>query len=254
MHRQTRGWRHAALAAALLAMTGSVTAQPEGGSGVTRLLVTEVRVKPAKAAEWRALQRDQVAPALKKAGIKQYTVWETLVGDASEYVIVRPLPTFAEFNGPDPLEHVLGAGPAATLRAKLADCVDSEHSRIENSQNEFFLDPGDARALFVSRYRAMPGRARDYMSFVRAQMMPPMRTAQENGTFAGLSVTVSVQGDEPGIITLNMFYDDFAPLDGPPPIAKTLGPQGTAEFLAKGAGLISQLEQHVLRRLPELSF
>ena len=40
-------------------------------------------------------------PALKKAGVKQYTVFETLVGDQTEFVIVRPLPSFAEFNGPD---------------------------------------------------------------------------------------------------------------------------------------------------------
>jgi len=31
----------------------------------------------------------------------------------------------------------------------------------------------------------------------RAEMTPPMRTAQENGTFAGLTVTTSVQGGEP---------------------------------------------------------
>jgi hypothetical protein len=44
---------------------------------------------------------------------------------------------------------------------------------------------------------------------------------------------------------LNMHYDEFAPLDGPPPVAKTLGPQGTAAFLAKGAGLITQLDQSI---------
>ena len=43
-------------------------------------------------------------------------------------------------------------------------------------------------------------------------------------------------------------------LDGPPPVAKTLGPQGTAAFLAKGAGLISQLDQSILRRVADLSF
>ena len=108
--------------------------------------------------------------------------------------------------------------------------------------------------MFVSRYRAMPGKARDYMSFVRAEMFPVMRTAKDNGTFSGLEVTTSVQGGEPGIITLNMYYSDFAPLDRPPPVAKTLGPQGTAAFLAKGAGLITQLEQRILRRVPELSY
>ena len=90
--------------------------------------------------------------------------------------------------------------------------------------------------LFVSRYRAMPGRARDYMSFVRAEMYPVMRQAQEDGTFAGLSVTTSVQGGEPGIITLNMHYESFTPLDGPPPVAKTLGPEAPQHSSRKEPG------------------
>ena len=52
----------------------------------------------------------------------------------------------------------------------------------------------------------------------------------------------------------NMFYDDFAPLDGPPPLAATLGPEGVAEFLRKGAGFINQVEQSVLKRLPDVSY
>jgi hypothetical protein len=100
----------------------------------------------------------------------------------------------------------------------------------------------------------MPSRARDYMSFVRTQMYSVMKQAQEEKTFAGLYVTTSVQGGEPGIITLNMHYATFASLDGPPPVAKTLRPQGTAAFLANGSGLIRQLDQSILRRVPDLSF
>ena len=48
-------------------------------------------------------------------------------------------------------------------------------------------------------------------------------------------------------------YNDFAPLDGPPPLAATLGPEGVAEFLRKGAGLINQVEQSVLKRWPDVS-
>jgi len=92
------------------------------------------------------------------------------------------------------------------------------------------------------------------MNFVRNEMMPLARRAQQNGTFAGWSVTTSVQGSEPNLITLNMFYNDFAPLDGPPPLAATLGPQGVAEFLRKGAGLINQVEQSVLKRVADLSY
>jgi hypothetical protein len=136
----------------------------------------------------------------------------------------------------------------------LRDCLISAASRIENRRDDFLLDPGDAVALYYSRYRAMPGRGGDYMNFVRDEMMPVMRQAQEDGTFAGLIVTVSDQGGEAGLITLNMFYDEFAPLDGPPPIAKTLGPAGTAEFIRKGAGLITGIERLVYRRIGPLSF
>jgi hypothetical protein len=240
-------------ATVLLAVAAAAAAQ-EGGPGNTRTLVTYVRVKPAAIDTWRALQREQVVPALKKAGLKQYTVYETLVGDQTEFVIVRPLPSFAEFNGPDLLEKALGARAAGALNSRLRDCIDGSHSRIENSRDEFYLDPGSAGTLFVSRYRAMPGRAGDYMNFVRNEMMPLARRAKQNGTFAGWSVTTSVQGGEPNLITLNMFYNDFAPLDGPPPLAATLGPEGVADFLRKGAGLINQVEQSVLKRLPDLSY
>jgi hypothetical protein len=243
-----------AVAALLLLCAAALASAQEGGLRITRLLLTEVHVKPDKVDQWLALERSEVVPAMKKAGVKQYVVWQTLIGEVTDYVIVRPLPTFAEFNGGGPLEAALGADKAAALRAKLRDCEISAHRSIENSHDEFFLDPGAAQALFVSRYRAMPGKARDYMDFVRAEMYPVMKKAQADKTFAGLTVTTSVQGGEPGIITLNMFYNDFAPLDGPPPIAKTLGPQGTAQFLTKGAGLISQLEQRILKRIPEISF
>jgi hypothetical protein len=241
-------------AATVLLVAAAVAGAQEGGPGNTRLLVTQVRVKPAMIDTWRTLERDQVVPALKKAGVKQYTVFETLVGDQTEFVIVRPLPSFAEFDGPDLLEKALGARGAAALNSRLRACIDGSHSRIENSRDEFFLNPGTAGTLFVSRYRAMPGRAGDYMNFVRNEMMPLARRAQQNGTFAGWSVTTSVQGSEPNLITLNMFYSDFAPLDGPPPLAATLGPQGVAEFLRKGAGLINQVEQSVLKRVADLSY
>jgi hypothetical protein len=230
--------------------SGLADAQP----ATTRMLVTVSRLKPDRVDEWLSLQAREVVPALKRAGVSTRVVYETVIGERAEFVSVRPLPSFAEFNGPAPLERALGAEKAEQLIAKLRDCLVSEHRRIETRRDDFFLDPGDARALFASRYRATPGRSADYMEFIRTEMFPVMQEAQENGTFAGLSVTVSGQGGEAGLITLNMHYEDFAPLDGPPPIAKTLGPAGTREFLVKGAGLITPIEQLVLRRLDELSF
>jgi hypothetical protein len=247
------GVRARGLVAAAVLIGAAATALAQEAGGVTRLLVTHVRVPPAKVATWLALQRDEVVPALKKAGVHDYTTYRTVIGATAEFVIERPF-AFAELDATDPLDRALGAPAAAELRAKLGECTESMHRSIETRHDDLFLNPGKAAVLFVSRYRALPGRARDYMSFVRSEMYPVMKQAQADGTFAGLSVTTSVQGGEPGIITLNMHYASFAPLDGPPPIAKTLGPEGTAAFLAKGAGLISQLDQSILQRVPELSF
>lgn len=74
---------------------------------------------------------------------------------------------------PDPLDRVLGAAPAAALRAKLSECTESMRRSIENSHNDLYLNPGAAAVLFVSRYRATAGRAGDYMRFVRTEMYIP---------------------------------------------------------------------------------
>jgi len=125
---------------------------------------------------------------------------------------------------------------------------------MENRRDDFFLDPGNAQVQYASKYRAMPGKSQAYMEFFRAQMLPALRKAKENGTFAGIDVTVSAHGGEWGLITLNMYYATFAPLDGEPPVAKTLGAEGTRMLLAKGAGLITPLEWIVRKRVAELTF
>ena len=251
MHR-SKLWARASVAPLLLVLATAL-AQEGGGAPTTRLLVSEIRVKPDKVNEWLTLMRNDVVPAFKKAGIKKYSVFQTVIGNTYEFVTMRPLPTFAEFNGSGALEGALGDKAAAVI-GKVRDCEESVQRSIENRHDDVSLDPGNAQALFVSRYRAMPGKAGDYMAFVHTEMYPVMVKAKANGTMAGMEVTTSVQGGEPGLITLNMYYTDFSPLDGPPPLAKTMGPQGTAEFLRKGAGLISQVEQLILKRVPELSF
>ena len=233
---------------------GSLYAQAAPASASTPLLVTRYNLKPDHVSQWLRLERDQVLPALKKAGVRHQTVYETVFGDAPEYTTVRTFAGFEEFDGPDPLVRALGAHGAATLEEGLAACTESIHRSVENRREEFFLDPGNAQVQYASKYRAMPGKSLAYMEFFRAEMLPVMRKAKQNGTFAGLDVTVSAHGGEWGLITLNMYYTSFAPLDGEPPVAKTLGPEGTRALLAKGTGLITPLEWIVRKRLPELSY
>jgi 3-phenylpropionate/cinnamic acid dioxygenase small subunit len=221
---------------------------------LTPLLVTTFKLKPQCVAEWLTLQETQVIPALKKAGVRNFNTFETILGDAPEYLSLQPIGGFGVFDQPDILVRGLGARAAAKLQAKLDACVLSIHRSIENRRDDFFIDPGTAQVQYTSKYRPMPGRSQDYMSFFRSEMMPVMLKAKENGTFAGLTVTVSAHGGEWGLITLNMYYHDFKSLDEEPPVAKTLGPDATRALLTKGAGLITPLEWIVRRRVAELSF
>ena len=237
--------------AMMLAGTCDLHAQ---AAASTPLLVTRYSLKPADVAQWLSLQKNAVLPALKKAGVKHQAMYETVLGDSPEYTSVRPLAGFEEFDGPDPLGRALGASSAARLQDRLAACTQSMHRSIENRREEFFLDPGNAQVQYASKYRAMPGKSQAYMEFFRTLMMPVMRKAKENGTFAGLDVTVSGHGGEWGLITLDMYYAAFAALDDEPPVAKTLGPEGTRDLLAKGTGLITPLEWIVRKRVAELSY
>jgi hypothetical protein len=234
--------------------TGHLYAQAGAVGRTTRLLVTRYNLKPDHVSQWLQLERDQVLPALQKAGVQHQAVYETVLGDTPEYTVVRTLAGFEEFDGPDPLVRALGAAGGGRLEEALAACTQSIHRSVENRQEEFFLDPGNAQVQYASKYRALPGKSQAYMEFFRAEMMPVLRKAKDNGTFAGIDVTVSAHGGEWGLITLNMYYTRFAPLDGEPPVAKTLGPEGTRVLLAKGAGLITPLEWIVRKRLPQLTY
>jgi hypothetical protein len=244
----------AALTVPMLIGTPRLHAQAAAGNTPTRLLVTRYTLKPDHVTQWLELQKREVLPALKKAGVQHQAMYETVLGDAPEYTSVRSLSGFEEFDGPDPLSRALGEAGAARLRERLAACTQALHRSIENRRDDFFIDPGNAPVQYASKYRALPGKSQAYMEFFRTEMMPVMIKAKANGTFAGLDVTVSAHGGEWGLITLDMYYTTFAPLDGEPPVAKTLGPEGTRALLAKGTGLITPLEWIVRQRVAELSY
>jgi hypothetical protein len=233
---------------------GAVSAQPQSNPGITRLQVVTFRVKPNKVETFLALEKGEVVPALKKAGIKSRQTYRTVVGDANEFQVRTIVPGFEIYDEPGALERALGAKKAAELRDRLDACLDSVHVQFENRVNEFFVDPGNAPVQFASKYRPLPGKSFAYTQFYREYMNPVAKEAKAKGTFAGMDYTVSQHGGEWGLITLNMYYDSFAPLDGEPPIAKTLGPEKTREMLAHGQGLIDPIEWIVRRRVADLSF
>src|ERR1017187_3219456 len=104
----------------LLAATLSTPslAQPS----MSRVTITHVR--PDMLTEWVDLQKNEVVPALKKAGEKTRTVYVSgLFRSSYEYVIITPIASFAQFDGDSPILKTLGPVPAARLGEKLRKCT-----------------------------------------------------------------------------------------------------------------------------------
>lgn len=235
-------------------VAGPGLADAQNGQGITRLQIVTFHVKPDKIETFLALEKSKVVPALKRAGVKSRQVYRTVVGDANEFQVRTVVPGFEIYDEPGVLDRALGAEKSAELRDQLNACFESVHVQFENRVNEFFVDPGNAPVQFASKYRPLPGKSLAYTQFYREYMNPVAKQAKADGTFAGMDYTVSQHGGEWGLITLNMYYDSFAPLDGEPPIAKTLGPEKTREMLAHGQGLIDPIEWIVRKRMAEISF
>src|ERR1700682_2028218 len=91
--------------------------------------VTITHVKPEMVNEWVDLQKNEVVPALKKAGVKSRTVYSSgLFGTANEYVVVTPMEKFADFDAGNPMIKALGETATTRLGEKLRRCTVSSQS------------------------------------------------------------------------------------------------------------------------------
>jgi hypothetical protein len=120
---------------------GRASAQAPADAGVTRLQVATFRVKPDKIETFLALEKGEVVPALKKAGVKSRQVYRTVVGEANEFQVRTPVAGFEIYDEPGALESALGAQQAADLRDRLNACFEAVHVQFENRVNEFSWIP-----------------------------------------------------------------------------------------------------------------
>lgn len=238
----------------LLCLNPITFAAQNNTPGTTRYLVTTDHLKPEMMTQWRMLQKNEVLPALKKAGVTSRKVYHTVVGDTTAFISYLPFPDYSLFDGPDALEQALGKAAADNLKQRLNDCLFSSSSHLEISQDEFFLDPVDAPVLFSSSYRATAGNSNNYLEFLRAHMQSPIQRAVDTDFIQGFQVMITDQGGEVGIYILNMFYPNFDTLDQGAPAAKMMGPDEMADFFRAGTGLIERLEQFIHSYEKDISF
>jgi hypothetical protein len=192
------------------------------------------------ATEWQDLQKNVVNPGLKKAGMKERSVFETAIfGEAYEYVIVTPIASFAQYDDPiSPLRKAIGEGEFRDYQTKSRRCVVSSHTYAELSRPDLSYMgkvasmTGPPKLAVVNSISVMPGRVAAFEDIVKTDIVPIMKKADVIGYF----VNQSMFGGDGNAYTTIVFLDSFAELDKGSPFVRALGPAGAQKFLVKFGG------------------
>ncbi|MCC6316784.1 MAG: hypothetical protein IT361_03750 [Gemmatimonadaceae bacterium] len=220
----------------------------------TRSYVQVVRLKPEMVTEWMTLPRTEVIPAQKKAGIASRITLATQVGNAFEYFILTPFPTWAAMDGDAPLVRALGAEGAAQLNAKLRRCILTQASYMTNRQDSLTIDPGPALVWRVVLRKILPGKMPEYLAWHRAEVLPAMQKAKAAGKIAGSTVAVRGAGAASGEFTVVTYHNTFAELQAGDPITQVLGAQAATAINAKNALYSTPVRVDIRRRVADLSY
>src|SRR5215467_12895271 len=137
----------------VLSALGQIWAQ-SGPTANSRSLIRVTQVKPEMVSEWLALQKNEVNPALKKAGVASRTMLETVLGNPYEYVSITPFGNYSELDADSPIVKALGKDGAARLQAKTRRCIEGQILFVSTRVEELTAMPKTPAAVWTSvRYR-----------------------------------------------------------------------------------------------------
>ncbi len=217
--------------------------------------LTIVSVKPEMMVEFQNFMRSTTNPALRKGGLKWRSVWQSTsaAGDAFEFVIVSPIATLAEFDGPSHLEKGLGKEGFAAWQAKAGSFVNSVRRFVVRTRPDLSVEgkmTGPPKLAVVHAAQITPGRGQDYENYLKNDFLPAMKKA---GATYMVSQTV-FGGDANEYVSLTL-RENFAEIAKGPVLVLALGPEEARKVMEKmPSGVVIRQERTFARFVPELSF
>ena len=234
------------IAIVLAGAGGPVGAQT--GAAQTWLRVDTVQVKPEMWTEYRTIERDEVIPALRKAGVPSRAAWRTAeFGSTYELVFVRPISDFAEYDLGDSFTKGLAPREAERLRERIRRCLLSRESAAIMQRADLSVGETGRPFAVVTTLSVAPGRGADYEAFLR-DTLPDVRKA---GIVFG--VYQRVYGHEAAWLLVQNL-DSLKELGQPGGLFRAYGPEGADGQIARLGGIVTSVARKVLRFDPELSF
>lgn len=239
---------------ALAAATVSASLHAQPRPGITRSYVQVVTLKPDMVNEWLTLQRNEVIPAQKKAGVASRITLATAVGDLNEYVTITPFPEWAAMDGANPLVRALGAEGAAALIAKLRRCILVQTSYMANRRDSLSVPATDGPIWRYSIQQLASGKQAEYLEHYRRELLPVAQKAKAQGLNQGTTLAIRGAGAPSGEVIVITHHAKFADLDKPPMNTSVLGAAEAAKLNAKTAALATQRRVVIRRVLADLTY
>lgn len=242
----------AAFAFAWFAPTTLVDAQ--GTPEPSQLLrVNEVTLKPETTEQWTALQRDELIPAQKKAGLPWRDTWASAqTGDTYMRAIVLPIPSLAQYDTPSPLLKAIGQGALQAFAEKNSRLVSGANVTVLRTRPDigFGTRPEKMAIAVLTTVTVAPAHAAEFEAALKSEVVPALK----KGKVAYYAVSQVVYGGDTNQYVTLLPVENFGALAKGHPLELVLGADGMARLTQKIGATITKLERNIIRHIPELSY
>ena len=209
-----------------------------------------VQVRPERFEDFTALYRDEINPALRRAGVPWRSAWRTgEFGEFYERMFVTPMDGFAELDGGGPLARGLGAREYDRVIEKLRESSAGRQTYAVRYRRDLSVESDDVSGLSLARVTNLlvaTGRSADFEAILRDNLT----------TFRDAGVVFGVYQREfgPGPVVWQIVENlrSYADLERGG-ILRAFG-DDTGAFTSRLVGVVSNIERTVLEYDPELSY
>ena len=221
-----------------------------------RIQVTVTQLKPDMMTTWEDLQKNEMIPAQKKAGLPwRHTLANGASGQGFTRVTIVPLANYAQLDMPGFIQRAVSAEANANYNAKLRTTIDSQHAYIYTLQTDASII-GNLTTMpplqVVQNFQTPPGKAAEFLASLKEDYLPNYKKAG----VTDLWVWTLDQGAPGGGGVLVRPIANYAELDKQGLLARAGLNEAQRDKInaRRNATLAMPIQTEVARFVPELSF
>ncbi len=211
--------------------------------------ILAMKVKPGVGIAWESFLKTDLVPALKKAGVRQFSVWKTAqFGEFGDYFLMSTMESLAALDGPNPLVKALGQEGATALMAKLQTFVSSGRSYVIEPQANLTIEPKsgyDLKMGVLVTNSVAPGRTEEFEKGFKGMMAVIKKTNAKGFLTARVGL-----GGNPNEYTTLVPFDSFADLEKF--IPAFIKAAAEVKLAPEASGVVMHRKYEVISQVPEL--